>query len=357
MRRSDRNVILWFVVLVAAAVFALVSAFTSEVNGQSLPTPRPPLGQPSTPIQVALGEELLHERGLSIDGTVSCADCHQPKRGFSDGLPQAVGVGARVGRINTPTLVNVCYKFRMFNDGRTDGIEEQVLQPLTNPVEMANNSVQQVINRLRNTPYYVDKFNKAYRNGITRFTLAHAIASYENTLISYDAPIDEYMNGDDDAINEYAKRGMELFVTHNCEQCHPYPLMTDHQFHNNGAGFRMFGNARPRGRNGVLPRNAQRDDLEGAVMTPTLREITRTGPYMVSGLLPSLESVLTGYSQGWQQVPNGVIPADNVAFRMDRFADRRIHRLNLSNEDIFCFMEFFKTLESKSFPYSGLDRN
>lgn len=346
------------VLLLLVLFFAFVMFFNEPAKGQSVyPTPRAPLGQPSTPKQVALGEELFNETGLSIDGTVSCATCHQPKRGFTDGLVKAVGVGNRVGSIKTPTIEGVCYKLLMFNDGRTDTLEDQVLQPLVNPSEMANQSVNQVLNRLRNTPYYVAKFNAAYANGITRFTLAHAVASYECMLVSFDAPIDLYMAGDEEAITEGAKRGMELFALHSCEQCHPYPLMTDNQFHNNGAGFRMQRGNRPRGRNGVLPRNQQREDLEGAIATPTLRNVTRRAPFMSSGFFPTLESVLEGYNQGMEIVPPGVEQASNVAFPSDRFIDPRIHRMNLSNQDRADFMEFFFSLESGSYPYSGMDRN
>lgn len=331
--------------LSAACFAALValSTFVQPAEAQLPPPERTPLGVKSDARCDALGEELFFERGLSINGTKSCADCHNPQFGYSDGLVVAEGVFGRLGQVNTPTILGAAWKIPQFNNGRILGLDRQLLEPLVNQDEMGNRSVEQVVAVLRANPYYRRKFAECYAEGVTVFTLAHAIASYETKIVARDAAIDDYMAGDDDAISDAAKRGLASFVARRCSECHPYPFLTDHQYHNNGAGWRIFKNNRDRGRNGVLPQQFQKTEFEGAFITPTLRDIVRTAPYMTSGRWPTLGHVLAGYGQGMSD--NG---------RADRFCDPRVlQQPPMSAQEAADLMALFETFTSRSYVYGS----
>lgn len=194
------------------------------------PTPADPaqrLGEPIRPIEppavmpaeARLGGRLFHDTRLSADDSVSCASCHDLARQGIDHLPRAVGVDGAQGPIRTPTVYNSRYNFVQFWDGRADSLEAQVAGPIHNPKEMATDW-QQVEAKLRRDPAMVAQFDALYPDGITAANITDAIAAFERTLVTLDAPFDRWLRGDDQALSEAALEGYRLFKSYGCVACH-----------------------------------------------------------------------------------------------------------------------------------------
>ena len=186
-----------------------------------------PPASPLTPATVALGEKLFFESRLSGDGTVACATCHDPARAFTDGRPISVGIHGRVGQRNAPTVLNALYNKTQFWDGRVNTLEQQAALPITNPFEMGSASIDDAISRIAGDKDYQDQFMQAFSRDVNEQDMLRAIATYEQTLVSFDSPFDHYIAGDKNAISDSAKRGWELFNTKaRCNLCH---ALTDKQ--------------------------------------------------------------------------------------------------------------------------------
>jgi cytochrome c peroxidase len=310
------------------------------------PTPGAPLNVAVTPERVELGRKLFYDPRLSIDGTVSCATCHRADHGFAE--PQSVSIGVRGlrGTRNAPTVIGATYLPNQFWDGNTLGHAQQSLGPLVNPVEMANGSVQQVVNRVNSIRGYRSLFLAAYGQPCNAARLGHAIASFENSVLSFDAPVDKRMAGYTRALSSQAEAGFQLFmglrpnragITLKCNECHTYPLMTDGKFHNTGIAF--FSNTGDRLRGGFLRGQATAADIRAA-KTPTLREISRTPPYMHAGTILDLAAVIDGYNAGW-----------SIGGRVDRNQDPRIGLLGLDDEEQAQLEAFLREgLSSPTYP-------
>jgi cytochrome c peroxidase len=186
-----------------------------------------PPASPLTPATVALGEKLFFESRLSGDGTVACATCHDPARAFTDGRPISVGIHGRVGQRNAPTVLNALYNKTQFWDGRVNTLEQQAALPVTNPFEMGSASIDDAISRIAGDKDYQDQFMQAFSRDVNEQDMLRAIATYEQTLVSFDSPFDHFIAGDKNAISDSAKRGWELFNTKaRCNLCH---ALTDKQ--------------------------------------------------------------------------------------------------------------------------------
>ena len=190
----------------------------------------------------------------------------------------------------TPTILNTAYQPRQMWDGRFRTLEEQALGPIIADEEM-NQNLNEVIMELLAIPGYVQLFERAYPGeGITKQTIAKALANFERTVVSGESPVDRWLKGDEKAVNEAVKRGFALFEGKaNCAACHQGFNFTDDGFHNVG----LKGN-QDVGRFAKVPVKV----LRGAFKTPTLRDIELTGPYMHNGMYQSLEEVIDHYNRG-----------------------------------------------------------
>lgn len=252
-----------------------------------------PAGNVVTPAKVALGERLFFDPVLSRDSSTACTSCHRPDHAFSDTGAVSVGVGGRRGRRNVPTVFNRAYGRSHFWDGRSTSLEDQVLRPIEDSLEM-DMPVPAMVERLRGIPSYRAAFRTAFEDGLTADNVARALASYLRTLRTSDAAIDRFKQGDRSALSESAQRGFNLFVGKgNCASCHFGPNFTDEEFHNTGVAWRQ-GSPADSGRFAVS--RADRD--LGAFKTPTLREIACTAPYMHDGSLRTLGDVVRFYDGG-----------------------------------------------------------
>src|SRR5690606_26118146 len=149
----------------------------------------------SDPRKIALGKQLYFDPRLSADDSVSCATCHNPKHGWSDARPTSQGIGGQIGGRNAPTIINAAFARFQFWDGRAKSLEEQALGPIANPIEM-NHPIAACDKKLNLIEGYRKQFNEIFGSDCTEETLAKAIAAYERTIISGNAPYDRYKAGD-----------------------------------------------------------------------------------------------------------------------------------------------------------------
>jgi cytochrome c peroxidase len=258
----------------------------------------PPTLMPFTPARVRpdsarveLGRILFFDRRLSADGTTSCATCHDPNKGWSDGLARARGKGGKQLRRNTPSVINVDGRGPMFWDGRAATAEEQALGPIQNRDEMGRD-LSSLIRDLEDVPEYVIRFRRAFGNpDITGPRIASALADFERTLVSAGAPLDRYLSGDSTALSPAAVRGLQIFTGKGrCVRCHYGPQLTDAGFHNIGVGTL----ATDKGRYEVMPLAISK----GAFKTPPLRDVELTAPYFHDGSAATLREVVAHYNRG-----------------------------------------------------------
>lgn len=244
---------------------------------------------------VALGRKLFFDPRLSRTGTISCASCHDPGRGFSDGRPVSVGVEGRRGTRNAPTVLTVHRAPALFWDGRAASLEAQALGPIANPLEM-DADLPTVVRTLAADPAYARQFREVYGEGPSEKRLAEAIATYERALVPGQNAYDRWNEGDDDAMSPAAVRGQGIFSRNHCGECHKGRDLTDHQFHNLGVGL-----DRPDPDPGRSAITGDPADF-GKFKTPTLRNIAESAPYMHDGRTKTLEEVVEFYDRGG--VPN-----------------------------------------------------
>jgi cytochrome c peroxidase len=275
------------------------------------PLPVPP-DNPATAESIALGEKLFFSPLLSVDRTLSCGDCHNPKKSFADGQRVSTGVRGRKGQRNAPSVHNAAYNALQFWDGRAQSLEDQASGPMMNSVEMAH-TAEGVEQRLGEDQSIRDMFVKAFgpapngRSPITMARVTHAIASYERTLLRANSPFDHfYFGGDQKALNPEAQRGLAVFrdpAKGNCATCHrieaKYALFTDNKFHNLGVGVNPEGELTDLGRYEIT----KRDGDQGAFRTPSLRNVAETAPYMHDGSLKTLKEVVDFYVGGGNANP------------------------------------------------------
>ena len=271
-----------------------------------------PLGLPPVPIPadnpptlqtIALGRKLFYDFTLSKDNTVSCASCHNPKIGFTDGLAIARGFRGALGTRNAPTLLNTAYSPVQFWDGRAPSLEAQSADPMAAASEM-NQTHDVSVSKLEADPAYRQEFAQAFGPGpIDLLRIQKSLASFERTLLSGDSAFDKYQyGGDKQALSPAAIRGLALFQDPkrgNCAVCHTidatYALFTDGKFHNIGAGVNGEGDFTDLGRFG----STKLATNKGEFKTPTLRNVALTPPYMHDGSLSTLRDVVDFYAGGW----------------------------------------------------------
>jgi len=193
------------------------TAVTRVVDGVMVPDIAPlPTSVPIPPSnlnfqsKIDLGKQLFFDTRLSKNNKVSCAYCHIPGAGFSDPHPTSLGVDDQAGPRQAPTVLNAAFNRFLFWDGRAGSLEEQVLGPIQNPIEMGE-VLDDLVAKLRTIAGYTRQFQHVFGTDVTTQGISHAIAAFERTLLSTNSAFDKYMMGDTKAMNAAAVRGMELF--------------------------------------------------------------------------------------------------------------------------------------------------
>ncbi len=275
-----------------------------------LRTALPPRRDRFTPAQIDLGRLLFFDPALSGNGTISCASCHDPARGFSDGRARSIGApGTEVGR-SAPTLWNVAFLQRFFWDGRASSLEEQMQGPLFAEAEMGNTR-EHLLQRLDASPAYRVLFETAFGGAseaatsgpISLARVYTALAAFESTLISFGSRYDRYANGDPAALSAPEIEGLNVFRSFvaRCAECHTPPLFTNQQI-------AVIGVPDPEGRPfdpGAAPVFGN-PTWRGGFKAPTLRNIATTAPYMHAGQFRTLRDAAEFYTKGrGHAVPEG----------------------------------------------------
>ncbi len=321
--------------------FRFVSAGGAADAPGDIP-PTPPLGLPAVPwpddnpysaAKAELGKLLYFDTRLSSDSTVSCASCHAPEKAFTDGAAVSTGIRGQKGGRSAPTVINRAYSTLQFWDGRAASLEEQAKGPIANPIEMtaektADAAHETSLKRLRSVAGYVKRFEQAFgTKAITIDHVAQAIATFERTVYSANAPYDRYNAGEARAMSEAQVRGMNVFFNKAaCDSCHLGFNFTDGSYVNIGVGM-----DRPQpdvGRFAVTGK----DEDRGAFKTPTLREIEHTAPYMHDGSLKTLEEVVEHYDKGGIKNPQ---------------LDQRMKPLKLSDQEKKDLVAFMRALSGE----------
>jgi cytochrome c peroxidase len=300
---------------------------------------KPPLGLKELPVvkdnplsqeKIDLGKQLYFDKRLSADNSISCASCHDPEKGWSNGEATAQGFAGQRGGRSAPTVLNTAYQQFQFWDGRSDSLEDQALGPIANPIEM-NLPIEEAVKKIAAIDGYQRQFQSVFGEAVNAENLAKAIAAFERTVLSGNAPFDRVKAGDSNALSEQAQAGMKLFFGKaNCSGCHSGPNFTDNGFHNLGVNFDKAD--KDLGREVYSKLQGDR----GAFKTPTLRDIARTAPYMHDGSLATLEDVVEYYNKGG--TPN-------------EFLDEEIFELKFSQEQQAALVAFLKEgLTSDDYP-------
>ena len=263
-----------------------------------------PENNKQTPERIALGKMLFFDPRLGRNKNISCATCHNPLLGWSDGLPLGQGsLGKSLPRA-TPALYNTGFNILQMWDGRMRSLEHQALAPMAADTEM-NVDFDQMITFINSFPEYRAAFKAAYSAGATKEKIAKAIASFERTILSNNSPFDDWIKGDDSALTDHQVAGFKLFVDTekgNCAVCHNPPNFTDNGFHN--IGLKVSADKPDLGRYQVRKVAV----LKGAFKTPSLRSIAKSAPFFHDGTAKDLAQVMDHYLQDFTH-NKGVSPA------------------------------------------------
>jgi cytochrome c peroxidase len=321
--------------------------------------PRSAARPTDTPAKVELGRLLFFDPILSATRDVACATCHHPKFGWADARPTPLGVHA-VGigpqrrlvkaaefqplRRNTPTILNAAFNgiesdkpfdpqsAPMFWDNRVQSLEAQALVPVRQREEMRGDvcseaeAVPEMIGRLKSIPEYRQRFEEE----ITANKVAEALAAFERTLITPDAPFDRFMRGDKSAMTPAQQHGMEVFQKAGCALCHNGPMLSDYKLHAIG----------------LTDSTTNRSEFR----TPTLRNLKHTAPYMHHGGHRSLEEVIAFYDRLMDQAAETLDGGDDGTGPP---LDPLLRRMNLLPEDHADLLAFLEALNSDDYDTSA----
>jgi len=262
----------------------------------------PPLPEPYfnryTQARYELGERLFFEKRLSAGNAVSCASCHRPELAFADNVPVSPGAGnSAFGFRNSPGLLNIGYAPHLMAEGGIPSLEHFSVAPLQEAAEM-NQNLALSVRKLQADTMYLRLFRAAYDTLPSIRYLARALAVYQRYLLSSGSPYDAYLSGDTKALGLQEKKGMELFFSPRtgCSGCHSGFLFSDLGFHDIGLKIRENDPGRWR----LTGLESDRNRFK----TPSLRNVSRTAPYMHDGRFRSLKEVLEHYRQGGTHTPN-----------------------------------------------------
>jgi cytochrome c peroxidase len=281
-----------------------------------------PKQNPYTSEKAALGKALYFDPRLSGNQNMNCASCHNPSFGWEAPLRGAIGSQSGALSRNTPTILNQAWNGPYyFWDGRANSLEEQAIGTIQAKAEMKIPPAE-LVQRLQDITEYNNWFGIVFSGeGVTAANIAKALATYERTVVSGYAPFDAWIEGDEQAISDSAKRGFQLFTGKaNCSACHTGWNFSDNKFHDIGLETTDIGRA------AIEPDNPQ---AKYAFKTPSLRDLTQRAQYLHDGSVSDLQSIIAHYLSGGVKRPS-VSP--------------QMRRVKLGAEEFADLVEFMKTL-------------
>ena len=267
--------------------------FTPEVAVAAEPISPIPTELNLDPAKVALGDRLFHDPQLSSDNTVSCATCHLLNKGGTDRLPKSVGMlGSNTG-INSPTVYNSGFHFRLNWDGQAETLEDQAEGPIAAAKEMGGIGWEEVVQKLQTSSEYVSAFKDNYRDGISPDNIKNALAIFQRSLYTPNAPFDLYLKGNKNAISPQAKEGYDLFKSYGCVSCHQGMLVGGNMFQSLGVFGDYFSD-----RGSITKADYGRYNVTGkeedryVFKVPSLRNVVLTSPYFHDGNPQTLDEAI-----------------------------------------------------------------
>ncbi|MFQ5437274.1 MAG: cytochrome-c peroxidase [Paracoccaceae bacterium] len=338
MKKKSSPIILWGMAAALGAAFASPPALAADFG----PVEKAEVDA----AKAALGKRLFFDARLSGDASISCSTCHQPDKGFTDGLQLSKEYPGSDGFRNTPTLINAAQKAAWFHDGRLGtNLNDVTRESITETYSM-NMDMRLMQERIKQDPIYVEMFAAAGYGEPSNGSVRKAIPEYLKTLTSRGSPFDA------GTMSDAANRGFDLFKGKaGCAECHNGTRLTDDQPHNTGVpnnpeiwsnplrhityvtfasfmGVENFLNIRRDVGAHIRTHKVDGSDI-GTFMTPTLRELTYTAPYMHNGMIATLEDVVAFYNAGGGDDPN---------------KDARLKPLGLSDAEQADLVAFLKAL-------------
>ena len=286
MLRQIALVAAWFGLLASSPAIAQTAQMNeAQQIFKPIPSSPPALpGNPATPAKVELGKMLYFDPRLSASHAISCASCHNLGLGGADAEPTSIGHRWQHGGRNAPTVLNAVFNIAQFWDGRAKDLEQQASGPMVNSVEMAS-PAPHVAEQLKGIPGYEPAFAAAFPDASEKITLPHvqqAIAVFEATLITPNAPFDRYLMGDENALSAIQKEGLALFTGKGCAACH-------NGINIGGGSYTPFGVVAKPGDNLLPPSDKGRFMVtktagdEYVFRVPSLRNVALTAPYFHTG--------------------------------------------------------------------------
>ena len=269
------------IIYLMTALFVLIG----DVHGDTIfPIPDKPAYNTA---KAKLGMRLFYEAGLSKDGTVACASCHQLPGNGADTLPYSRGVDNQEGDVNTPTVLNSRFLFVTMWDGRAKTLSDQVSLPITHPKEMAS-SMKHAVRFLKSKPDYVRSFRALYRDGITEETVTDAIVEFEKALDTPHSRYDRYLKGENHILTPKELRGEKLFFGYGCISCHNGIAIGGNMYQKIGIFLPYESNKNQFGRYTIT--GLEKDRYVFRV--PSLRNVELTAPYMHDGKAKTLKEAV-----------------------------------------------------------------
>lgn len=302
--------------LVAAGLLALAAPAAGQGARDLAPLPEPKFDK----VQAELGRYLFFDVRLSGDAALSCATCHDPKKGWGDGLPLSKGYPASEYFRNSPTILNTAFKKRFMWDGRLDGSDMGTLvRDMITEAHTMNMDSRLMQERLKQVPEYVAMWQKFRKDDINGMRVYGVVGEFVKSVVSRNAPIDRFLKGDPSALSAEAKEGYELFKGKaNCVACHNGPIGSDGKLHRTGVPenpavwnepLRAITVLRHYSTSGMPNYMNAREDVgfyaitkderdRGKFATPSLRDLKYTAPYMHNGVFGTLAEVIEFYDRG-----------------------------------------------------------
>ena len=356
--------------LLLAALFAGVAAYLLtdrdyewDIDAR-FPRPVVPVDNPMDDAKIELGRWLFYERRFSVNGTMSCATCHIQALAFTDGKPRSIGATGEIHPRSSMSLVNTAYASRLtWANQLLDRLEDQALTPMfgDNPVEMGMaGKEQEIVAVLRGEERYAELIEAAFPGDADPYSVLNAlraISAFVRTIVSFDAPYDRYIAGDESAMSAPAVRGMDLFFSERleCFHCHGGFNFTDSTTHENErvdrVGYHNTGlynidanGAYPSDNTGLYDMTGQRRDM-GRFKAPTLRNIEVTAPYMHDGSIGTLEEVIAHYERGGRLLVDAPYAGDG---RRSPFKSEFVRGFELTDQERGDLLAFLLSLTDES---------
>lgn len=257
----------------------------------------------TNPAKVALGKKMFNDTRISLDNTISCATCHVLEDGGADHADERVseGINGLQGTVNSPTVFNAVFNIDQFWNGRAHTLAEQAAAPPINPVEMGDQTWEQIIERLCQDASLVAEFKAIYpEEGLTEATVTDAIEEFEKTLITPNDKLDRYLKGDKNAMSAEELAGYQAFKANDCATCHYGKTLGGQSFElmsKYGDYFADRKQSRPEiayndDDNGLFGFTGKAEDMH-KFKVPNLRNISKTAPYYHDGTIESLEEAVS----------------------------------------------------------------